>query len=109
MEEHNSETKFSYKTDVTKHLLDNPEHTIDFEPPEILTSAPSINELLIKQTIFFNSIGQILLMNIFCFSMRLITDFYCLLFCYTSFFLFFIIVFILIFTYIFILIFLLSF
>ena len=42
MEEHNPEAKFSYKTDVTKHLLDNPEHTIDFEHPEVLASASNM-------------------------------------------------------------------
>ena len=51
MEEHNPEAKFSYKTDVTKHLLDNPEHTIDFEHPEILASASNLKELMIKETI----------------------------------------------------------
>ena len=51
MEEHNPEAKFSYKTDVTKHLLDNPEHTIDFEHPEVLASASNLKELMIKETI----------------------------------------------------------
>ena len=47
MEEHNPDAKFSYKTDDTKHLLDNPEHTIDFEHPEVLASASNLKELLI--------------------------------------------------------------
>ena len=51
MEEHNPEAKFSYKTDVIKHLLGNPEHTIDFEHPEVLGSASNLKELLIKETI----------------------------------------------------------
>ena len=51
MEEHNPETKFSYKTDVTKHLLDNPEHTIDFKHPKVLASASNLKELMIKETI----------------------------------------------------------
>ena len=52
MEGHNPEAKFSYKTDVTKHLLDNSEHTIDFEHPEALVSASNLKELImIKQTI----------------------------------------------------------
>ena len=51
MEEHNPEAKFSYKTDVTKHSLDNPEHTIDFEHPEVLASALNLKKLLIKETI----------------------------------------------------------
>ena len=51
MEEHNPEAKFSDKTDVTKHLLGNPEHTIDFEHPEVLGSDSNLKELLIKETI----------------------------------------------------------
>ena len=49
MEEHNPEDKFSYKTVVTQHLLDNPEHTINFEHPEVL--ALNLKELLIEETI----------------------------------------------------------
>ena len=48
MEEHNPEAKFSCKTNVTKHLLNNPEHTIDFEQLEILATASNLIELLIK-------------------------------------------------------------
>ena len=51
MEEHNPEAKFSYKTDVTKHLLDYPEHTNNFEHPEVLASASNLKELMIKETI----------------------------------------------------------
>ena len=51
MEEHNLKAKISYKTDVTKHLLGNPEHTIDFEYPEVLASASNLKELLIKESI----------------------------------------------------------
>ena len=51
LEEHNPETKFSYKTDVAKRLQDNPEHTIDFEHPEVLASASNLKELLITETI----------------------------------------------------------
>ena len=51
MEEHNPKAKFSYKTDITKHLLDNLEHTIDFEHSEVLASASNLKELLIKETI----------------------------------------------------------
>ena len=51
MEEHNHEAKFSYKTDVTKHLLDNPEHTNDFEHPKVLASSSNLKKLLIKESI----------------------------------------------------------
>ena len=44
MEEHNPEAKFSYKTDVTKHLLDNPEHTNNFEHTEVLASASNLKD-----------------------------------------------------------------
>ena len=51
MEEHHPEAKFGCETDVTKHLQDNPEHSIDFKHPEILVSASNLKELLIKKTI----------------------------------------------------------
>ena len=51
MEENNPEAKFSFKTDVAKHLLHNPELFIDFEHPEILASASSLKDLLMKETI----------------------------------------------------------
>ena len=31
--------------------VDNPEHTIDFEHPEVLASASNLKELMIKETI----------------------------------------------------------
>ena len=92
MEEHSLEAKFSYKTDVTKSLLDSMEHTgaINFEHPEILALALSLNKLLIKETILIQQyLGQMLTLinNILCLSLFLITDFYFFLFRYTSFFL----------------------
>ena len=51
MKEHNLEAKYSYKTDVTKHLQDNTEHSIDYEHPEVLVSASNLKELLIKETV----------------------------------------------------------
>ena len=49
MEERYHEAEFNYKTDVTKHFPDNPEHTIDFEQPEVLASASYFIELFIDQ------------------------------------------------------------
>jgi len=52
MEEHNLNTKFSYKTDVTKHLIENPGHIIDFSQHEVLATASNLRKLLIKETIY---------------------------------------------------------
>jgi len=51
MEEHNPNAKFSYKTDVTKHLIESHGHISDFIQPEVLTTASNLKELLIKETI----------------------------------------------------------
>ena len=51
MNEHNPKFKHTQETDVTKHLLENPGHTINFDQPQILTSACNTKELLIKETI----------------------------------------------------------
>ena len=51
MNEHNPKFKHTQETDVTKHLLDNPGHIINFDQPQILTSAYNSKELLIKETI----------------------------------------------------------
>jgi len=44
MEEHNPNAKFSYKTDVTKHLIENPGRIIDFSQPEVLATASNLRE-----------------------------------------------------------------
>ena len=55
MEEINPEAKFNYKTNVEKHLLDNPEHTIDFEHPEVLASASYLKQPFIDQRNYLDS------------------------------------------------------
>ena len=49
--EHNLATSLSKQSDVTKHLLENPKHIIDFNDPEVLCSACNTKELLIKETL----------------------------------------------------------
>ena len=55
IEQLNAEAKFCYIIDVTKHLLDNLEHSIDYKHPEVLASASNLKELLIKEITYFNS------------------------------------------------------
>ena len=52
LHEHNPATspKSNQQSDVTKHLLENPNHIIDFNDPEVLRSACNTKELLIKET-----------------------------------------------------------
>ena len=49
--EHHPGNKTGTQTDVTKHLLENPSHVINFNEPEILTTANHPRELLIKETL----------------------------------------------------------
>ena len=44
--------KTGTQTDVTKHLLENLSHVINFNEPEILTTANHPRELLIKETTY---------------------------------------------------------
>ena len=51
LDEHNPATKPIHHSDVTKHIYENPTHTIDFDAPEILCSSFNAKELLIKETL----------------------------------------------------------
>ena len=51
LKEHHPGNKTGTQTDVTKHLLENPSHVINFNEPEILTTANHPRELLIKETL----------------------------------------------------------
>ena len=51
LHEHNPATSPNQHSDVTKHLLENPNHMIDFNDPEVLCSAHHTKELLIKETL----------------------------------------------------------
>ena len=51
LKEHHPGYKSKTQRDVTKHLLENPSHAINFNEPEILTTANYIKELLIKETL----------------------------------------------------------
>lgn len=51
LNEHNTGTKLNQQSDVTKHLLENSSHKIDFENPDILCSSYNPKELLIKETL----------------------------------------------------------
>ena len=51
LHEHNPATSLNQHSDVTKHLLENPNHSIDFNDPEVLCSAHNTKELLIKETL----------------------------------------------------------
>ena len=52
---HSSIQLLQHIQDVTKQLLDNPEHSIDFEHPEIITTALNLKELLIKESILIST------------------------------------------------------
>ena len=49
--EHNPATSPNQHSDVNKHLLENPNHIIDFNDPQVLCSAYNTKELLIKETL----------------------------------------------------------
>ena len=51
LKERHPGSKTGTQTDVTKHLLENPSHVINFNEPEILTTANHPRELLIKETL----------------------------------------------------------
>ena len=51
LKEHHLGNKTGTQTDVTKHLLENLSHVINFNEPEILTTANHPRELLIKETL----------------------------------------------------------
>ena len=51
LHEHTPATSSNQHSDVTKHLLENPNHIIDFNDPEALCSAHNTKELLIKETL----------------------------------------------------------
>ena len=51
LKKHHPGNKTGTQTDVTNHLLENPSHVINFNKPEILTTANHPRELLIKETL----------------------------------------------------------
>ena len=51
LQEHDPSSKKCNNIDVTKHLLENPSHTIDFRTPEILATGHHAKDLLIKETL----------------------------------------------------------
>ena len=51
LHEHNPATSPNQHSDVIKHLLENPNHIIDFNDLEVLCSAHNTKELLIKETL----------------------------------------------------------
>ena len=53
LHEHNPAAIPNQQLDLTKHLLENPNHIIDFNDPEFLCSAYNTKELLIKATLQF--------------------------------------------------------
>jgi len=54
LDEHNPASKLNHQSDVTKHIYENPTHTIDFNAPEILCSPYNTKELLIKETLLIH-------------------------------------------------------
>ena len=54
MEDHAKITG-SLLTAVGQHLLENPEHTVDFENPEILGYSPYFNKRIIKEALYIQS------------------------------------------------------
>ena len=51
LQEQDPSSKKCDSTDVTKHLLENPSHTIDFRTPGILATGHNAKDLLIKETL----------------------------------------------------------
>ena len=49
--DHDPGNKRCSNIDVTKHLLENPSHIIDFKTPEILATGRNTKDLLIKETL----------------------------------------------------------
>ena len=62
LKQHHPSNKTKTQTDVTKDLLQNPSHAINFNEAEILKTANHFRELLIKETLLIQQ--QLLSINV---------------------------------------------
>jgi len=67
LDEHNPATNSNRQSDVTKHLLENPTHYINFNEPEILCSAYNAKELCVKETLLIHQLQPDINIDIFLF------------------------------------------
>jgi len=51
LDNHNPATTTSQDTDVSRHIIDNPNHQVNFDTPRILARTDHWRKLLIKETL----------------------------------------------------------
>ena len=56
LDDHNIAANSNQQFDLTKHLLDNPKHFINFKKPKYLCSTYKFKELLLKETLLIHQL-----------------------------------------------------